>query len=84
MLERDAATVGGMLDELKTDAADALENLRDLARGIYPQVLADHGLPAALEAQAPKSSVPITVRTDGSNATPARSRRPCTSPASRR
>jgi signal transduction histidine kinase len=65
MLERDPATVGGMLDSLQTSAADALADLRDLARGIYPQLLADRGLSAALEAQATKSSVPTTVRSDG-------------------
>jgi signal transduction histidine kinase len=65
MLERDPATVGGMLDTLQTSAADALADLRDLARGIYPQLLADRGLSAALEAQATKSSVPTTVRSDG-------------------
>jgi len=64
MLERDPATVGGMLDTLQTSAADALADLRDLARGIYPQLLADRGLSAALEAQATKSSVPTTVRSD--------------------
>ncbi len=51
-----------LLAELKSDATDALENVRDLARGIYPPVLADHGLAAALEAQARKA--PITVRLD--------------------
>jgi signal transduction histidine kinase len=65
MLERDPATVGGMLDSLQTSAADALADLRDLARGIYPQLLADRGLSAALEAQATKSPVPTTVRSDG-------------------
>ena len=47
-------------DELSTidgesDVTDALENVRNLARGIYPPVLADHGLAAALEAQARKA-----------------------------
>src|SRR5207344_3189005 len=65
LLDRDPATVGGMLDGLQTSAADALADLRDLARGIYPQLLADRGLAAALEAQATKSSVPTTVRSDG-------------------
>ena len=40
------------LDELRSDAGAALENLRDLARGIYPPMLADLGLAAALGAQA--------------------------------
>jgi signal transduction histidine kinase len=54
-----------MLGELQADAAAALENLRDLARGIYPPLLADLGLAAALNAQAAKSSVPVTVEADG-------------------
>ena len=54
-----------MLGELQADAAAALENLRDLARGIYPPLLADLGLVAALNAQAAKSPVPVTVEADG-------------------
>jgi signal transduction histidine kinase len=44
---------------------DALEDLRDLARGIYPPLLADQGLAAALEAQARRSSVRTTVEVEG-------------------
>jgi signal transduction histidine kinase len=51
--------------ELKVDATGALENLRDLARGIYPPLLADLGLAAALNAQAGKSPLPVTVKADG-------------------
>ena len=54
-----------MLGELQADAAGALENLRDLARGIYPPLLADLGLVAALNAQASKSPVPVAVDADG-------------------
>jgi signal transduction histidine kinase len=54
-----------MLGELQAQAAGALENLRDLARGIYPPLLADLGLAAALNAQAGKSPVPVTVEADG-------------------
>ena len=50
-----------MLDQLKAEAQDALENLRDLARGIYPPLLADQGLVAALESQARKSRCRSTV-----------------------
>jgi signal transduction histidine kinase len=49
------------LDELRSDAGAALENLRDLARGIYPPMLADLGLAAALTAQAKRSALPVTV-----------------------
>jgi signal transduction histidine kinase len=53
-----------MLGELQADAAGALENLRALARGIYPPLLADLGLAAALNAQASKSPVPVAVDAD--------------------
>ncbi len=49
---------------LKTDADEALETLRDLARGIYPPLLADKGLVVALESQARKASVPVTVEAE--------------------
>jgi signal transduction histidine kinase len=52
-------------DELQADASAALANLRDLAHGIYPPMLADLGLAAALNAQAAKSVVPVTVEADG-------------------
>jgi signal transduction histidine kinase len=51
--------------ELQADASAALGNLRDLAHGIYPPMLADQGLAAALNAQAVKSAVPVTVEADG-------------------
>ena len=54
-----------MIDEIASDTQDALDTLRDLARGIYPPLLADKGLGAALEAQARKSPVPLAVETDG-------------------
>jgi signal transduction histidine kinase len=62
---RDPAQTSVMLEQLKTEAQDALDNLRDLARGIYPPLLADKGLAAALEAQARKSPIPVTVESNG-------------------
>jgi signal transduction histidine kinase len=50
---------------LGTSPPEAVEDLRDLARGIYPPLLADKGLGAALESQARKSAVPVTVDVDG-------------------
>jgi signal transduction histidine kinase len=64
-VDEDPAEAKEMLGELQADAAGALENLRDLARGIYPPLLADLGLAAALNAQAAKSAVPVTVDADG-------------------
>jgi signal transduction histidine kinase len=65
LVGRDEAMEGALLDQLKADAQDALENLRDLARGIYPPLLADQGLVAALTSQARKSAVPVSVEADG-------------------
>ncbi|MFI5055374.1 MAG: sensor histidine kinase [Actinomycetota bacterium] len=62
---RDPAATETMLAQLKADATDALENLRDLARGIYPPLLADKGLGTALESQARKSAVPVSLESDG-------------------
>jgi signal transduction histidine kinase len=59
--ERDPARVVQMAEQLQADATDALEELRDLARGIYPPLLADQGLSAALEAQARKSPLPVAI-----------------------
>jgi signal transduction histidine kinase len=54
-----------ILHRLQASANDALEELRDLARGIYPPLLADKGLAAALQAQARRSPVSVTVDGDG-------------------
>jgi signal transduction histidine kinase len=69
LLERlvvpESEQVRSIAGELQQDATQALEELRDLARGIYPPLLADRGLVAALESQARKSSVAVTVEGDG-------------------
>ena len=63
-IDEDPAQAKQLLGEIKADAAGALENLRDLARGIYPPLLADLGLAVALNAQAAKSPLPVTVEAD--------------------
>jgi signal transduction histidine kinase len=65
MIERDPAKALELMSQLQVDTTEALADLRDLARGIYPPLLADQGLGAALESQARKSPVPISVETDG-------------------
>ncbi len=65
LAERDPAKVEAMLEQIQADTGEALENLRDLARGIYPPLLADQGLVAALQAQARKAAVPTTVDGNG-------------------
>ncbi|MDQ1402718.1 MAG: hypothetical protein QOG03_1034 [Actinomycetota bacterium] len=61
----DAEVLAEMLRDLKEQADDAVNTLRDLAHGIYPPLLAAEGLPVALAAQARKSSLPVEVEADG-------------------
>ena len=49
---------------LQSDADEAIEALRDLARGIYPPLLADAGLVAALEAHARKLPFRVAIEAD--------------------
>ena len=65
MIERDPTKALELMTQLQVDTTEALDDLRDLARGIYPPLLADQGLGAALESQARKSPIPISVETDG-------------------
>jgi signal transduction histidine kinase len=61
LIQRDPERALVTLRQLKSDADEALETLRDLARGVYPPLLADKGLSVALESQARKATLPITV-----------------------
>jgi signal transduction histidine kinase len=45
----------------RVEASNAIKELRDLARGIAPPVLADRGLPAAVSALGERSALPVTV-----------------------
>jgi signal transduction histidine kinase len=65
LLTKDPVKAVGMISQIEEETRTALEDLRDLARGIYPPLLADKGLVAALESQARKSPVATTVVGDG-------------------
>jgi signal transduction histidine kinase len=62
---RDPAKTEEMLGQIEAETQTALDDLRDLARGIYPPLLADKGLGSALDAQARKAPVPVRVDADG-------------------
>src|SRR4029077_12111132 len=62
---KDPAAAGRMLDEAEAEVGRALEDLRALARGVYPPLLADRGLVAALTSQARRSPIPVEVEGDG-------------------
>jgi signal transduction histidine kinase len=65
LIAKDPSKAAAAVAAAKEQANDALETLRDLARGIYPPLLADQGLPAALEAAARKAPLPVDVQPDG-------------------
>jgi signal transduction histidine kinase len=54
-----------MLDSLGDDVQEALEELRDLARGIYPPLLQDRGLADALAAAAGRATIRTRVDAEG-------------------
>jgi PAS domain S-box-containing protein len=53
-----------LLDASGEELAQALNELRELARGIHPAVLTDRGLEAALEALAARAPAPVDIRVD--------------------
>ncbi|HEY3610977.1 MAG TPA: histidine kinase, partial [Pseudonocardiaceae bacterium] len=70
-LDNDPESARALIDEAHADAKQAVAELRDLARGIYPAVLGDRGLDAALSALAARSPVPVAVDVDVSPRPPA-------------
>ncbi len=52
------------IPDLKAQLSAALDDLRALARGIYPPLLAEQGLVMALRAQAARSPVPVVLEAD--------------------
>ncbi|MFJ1611557.1 sensor histidine kinase [Streptomyces sp. NPDC088249] len=63
-LTDDPEAAARMVDEAHGEIKVALQELRDLARGIHPAVLTDRGLDAALSAIASRCTVPVTVEVD--------------------
>jgi signal transduction histidine kinase len=50
-----------LVGEAKEELSDAIEELRELAHGIHPQILSERGLAAALETLAARSPLPVKV-----------------------
>ncbi|MCP3819809.1 sensor domain-containing protein [Streptomyces sp. A3M-1-3] len=63
-LTEDPQAAARMVDEAHGEVKIALQELRDLARGIHPAVLTDRGLDAALSAVASRCAVPVRVDVD--------------------
>ncbi|WP_234342284.1 sensor histidine kinase [Streptomyces leeuwenhoekii] len=63
-LLEDPDTAAAMVEEAHGEVKLALQELRDLARGIHPAVLTDRGLDAALSSVASRCTVPVRVTVD--------------------
>jgi signal transduction histidine kinase len=63
-LATDPAAAQLLLADARLGAHEALEELRDLARGIHPPVLADRGLEAAISALAGRSPLRVNLAVD--------------------
>ncbi len=80
LLEESAEDPDGvrqMTRQLRSGLRAAVDDLRALARGIYPPLLADQGLGPGLRAQASRAPLPVLIEADGIGRYPAgrRSRR---------
>ncbi|MFF7974499.1 sensor domain-containing protein [Streptomyces sp. NPDC007905] len=63
-LREDPRAAARMVEDAHGEVKTALQELRDLARGIHPAVLTDRGLDAALSAVASRCTVPVRVEVD--------------------
>ena len=63
-LERDPEAARDALARANAELSEALEELRELARGLHPAVLTDHGLQAALGALAARAPLPVELSVD--------------------
>jgi signal transduction histidine kinase len=70
LLDDDPRAAGQRLDELRGELDAAIEQLRELAHGLCPPLLASDGLYAALVSVARHSAIPVTVDSDGMGRAP--------------
>ena len=68
---RDEERERALVAQLKTQTSEALGTLRELARGIYPPLLADQGLTVAVTTHASKAPGPVEVNAGGLGRYPA-------------
>ena len=64
LIERDPASVHDAMSELDAELQACIEDIRSLAAGIYPSVLADFGLAAALRSLARRSPIQVRVESE--------------------
>ena len=66
LLRDDATAAAARLEALTEETQQTLDTLRELARGIFPPLLADRGIGPALEAQTRKTAIPASIQVDSS------------------
>jgi signal transduction histidine kinase len=69
-MRRDPESAANILTGARDELAQALEELRELARGIHPAILTDKGLNAALDALASRAPIPVEIQTGSSSLPP--------------
>jgi signal transduction histidine kinase len=67
LFDRDRGAASDMIDDLREDVHVTLVKVRELAHGIYPPLLRDRGLAAALQTAANRSTLPTTVDVPGTD-----------------
>jgi signal transduction histidine kinase len=65
LVAEDPAGAAEALDEIASEVKATVQELRDLAHGIYPPLLMDNGLPEALRAVAMRSPLDVTATAEG-------------------
>jgi signal transduction histidine kinase len=58
----DGSALAGLIDDAIDGAMDVDTELRDLARDLYPVILSERGLAAAVQARAVRAGVPVSLR----------------------
>jgi signal transduction histidine kinase len=61
-LDRDPRAAAELLAAARKELAQAIEELRELARGLHPPILTDRGLRAALAALARRAPMPVRLK----------------------
>ncbi len=60
-----ATETAAMIGQLAAEADEAVDAMREFARGVYPPLLEAEGLGSAITAHARRVPIPVTVETDG-------------------
>src|SRR5205807_4311998 len=71
LLQEDTSAASVALERLEEEAEEALQTVRELARGVYPPLLTTRGLGGALSARARTAPLDVRLSIDGAGRYPA-------------